>query len=272
MWPSNGFLTLTYSDKNLPENGTLIPEHHTKFIDNLRHQYFEKTGQRLRYYMVGEYGDKTFRPHYHYALFNFFNCTGPGPSWHNRKYFPCKCSVCTFITGIWGYGHVFLGSLSYESAQYIAGYVTKKMTKPDDPRLVVLDEKTGELISRHPEFTRMSRRPGIGSDAAAVIAASVERNGLESIPQTMRHGNKHLPFGRYLNGKIHDKTSIPEIENKLIRLELQQLRSLSQTAKTNPIATQAVKSNLSIAFELVNGQKTLQLEQRHNRKVKTHEI
>lgn len=64
------FLTLTYDEKHLPEGGSLVPKHAQDFLKRLR----SKTNLKLRYYLVGEYGEDTERPHYHVALFGYPNC------------------------------------------------------------------------------------------------------------------------------------------------------------------------------------------------------
>ena len=56
------FLTLTYSDESVHYDGNVHKEHIQKFWKRLR----KRLGSRqIRYYAVGEYGTKTFRPHYH---------------------------------------------------------------------------------------------------------------------------------------------------------------------------------------------------------------
>ena len=62
------FITLTYSEENLPEE--LSKEHCQKFLKRLRKQNDKYTTKKLRYYLAGEYGDKTKRPHYHMIVFN----------------------------------------------------------------------------------------------------------------------------------------------------------------------------------------------------------
>ena len=71
----NSFLTLTYDEKHLPEGGTLVPRDAQLFIKRLRNNFWDFHTRcrlpvpKLRYYLVGEYGDNTWRPHYHLALF-----------------------------------------------------------------------------------------------------------------------------------------------------------------------------------------------------------
>lgn len=129
----SSFATLTYSDDALPAGNTLVPKHTQDWLKRLR--ALLGPARPLRYYLVGEYGDESQRPHYHAALFGLSHLEGE------------------LLRTSWGHGHIQLGTLTKESAQYIAGYVTKKMTAPDDPR----------LQGRHPEFARMSLRPGIGA-------------------------------------------------------------------------------------------------------------
>ena len=53
MHEQNCFLTLTYSNENLPGGGNLRHRDFQKFMKRLRF----KTGKKVRFYMCGEYGD-----------------------------------------------------------------------------------------------------------------------------------------------------------------------------------------------------------------------
>lgn len=178
------FVTLTYMYPcfgGLDEaSATLIPKDATDFIKRLRRKVEPR---RIRYFIVGEYGDRSGRPHYHAALFGLGRLS-------TRD-----------IEEAWGRGFVYVGDLTKDSAQYIAGYVTKKMTRRDDVR----------LKGRFPEFARMSRKPGIGALAAEDISKFVStdlgctaliREG--DIPQVLRHGGKSYPLGRYIRSKVRE--------------------------------------------------------------------
>lgn len=176
--PSASFLTMTYNNDNLPEGGTLVPRHMQLFLKRLR-----RDGPLLRFFGVGEYGDQSFRPHYHMALFGY------GRE-HKDEIQRC-----------WDHGFTYTGDLTLHSAAYIAGYVTKKMTDAKDPR----------LKGRHPEFARMSLRPGIGAVAINDVAAALQnRHGWDEIgrtgdvPQVLQHGQTTYPLGRYLRRKLRE--------------------------------------------------------------------
>jgi len=67
------------------------------------------------------------------------------------------------LEDIWDKGHSIIGELSFESAAYVARYITKKFMGPGSERFYeVIDENTGEVYSLKPEYVTMSRRPGIG--------------------------------------------------------------------------------------------------------------
>lgn len=147
MHEKNCFVTLTYDDQYLPENGTLVKYHMQQFLKNLRYHY----GEGIRFYGVGEYGEKLDRPHYHLLLFN--HQFPDLKIWKLVKknkilYLSESCSE------IWGKGHITVGSLEMDSAMYCALYAQKKVTGPE------ARAHYGEKI---PEFALMSRDPGIGN-------------------------------------------------------------------------------------------------------------
>ena len=59
------FLTLTYAESRLPENGSLRSKDLQLFFKALR----RRVKERIRYFAVGEYGSETKRPHYHALLY-----------------------------------------------------------------------------------------------------------------------------------------------------------------------------------------------------------
>ena len=157
-WDDNCFITLTYNDEHLPYGGTLVKEHFQKFMKRLRKRF---TGRTIRYYHCGEYGEKLNRPHYHACLFNF--------DFPDKELFHENEGQFLFVSEIlgelWPYGFHTIGDLTFQSAAYCARYVTKKVTgKKAHEHYLRLVESTGELIELEPEYSTMSRRPGIGRD------------------------------------------------------------------------------------------------------------
>lgn len=154
MHEENGFLTLTYNQENCPNS--LEYRHFQLFMKRARREFGP-----LRFYMCGEYGSKTFRPHYHALLFGC-GFLADRYLWRNSgSGFPLYRSPT--LDRLWPYGNAELGDVSFESAAYVARYVVKKVTgdRADDHYKRV-DSDTGEIVSVVPEFTRMSLKPGIG--------------------------------------------------------------------------------------------------------------
>ena len=194
-YSDNAFITLTYDDDRLPVTAeglpTLVPKHVQDWLKRFRKRI---EPVRIRYFACGEYGDTTERPHYHVAVFGYPTCSR-GRTDHRK--ISC-CPRCDLVKDTWGFGGVDLGTLEVNSAQYIAGYVTKKLTAKDDYR----------LNGRYPEFARMSLRPGIGADAMHEIASAVMEFDLAAsegdVPSALRHGSRILPLGRYLRRKLRE--------------------------------------------------------------------
>lgn len=162
MHDDNCFLTLTYDEDNIPDGHTLVKRDLQLFFKRLRKA---RDGQRIRYYACGEYGERTWRPHYHVLLFgaDFFDA-------RMRKQSDSGELVrydSNELWDLWPSGQHSIGGVTFESAAYCARYAMKKRTGPS------ADEYYG---GRQPEFSLMSRRPGIGADWLAKYGNDVYRH------------------------------------------------------------------------------------------------
>lgn len=156
LYQRNCFITLTYAPEHLPKDGSLVKKHFQDFMKRLRKRF----GPGVRYFHCGEYGERGRRPHYHACLFNF---DFPDKElWSVRS--GVKLCVSRSLSEVWGKGFCTVGDVTFESAAYVARYVTKKVTGPKAAShyTVVVDERFGEVRELLPEYTTMSRRPGIG--------------------------------------------------------------------------------------------------------------
>lgn len=160
MHERNCFITLTYDEENLPNDRSVDVKHWQKFAKKLR-----KEMGPFRFLHCGEYGDLTHRAHYHACLFGIdfgedrveLAKDGDHTKW-----------VSPTLQKIWGKGICQIGSLTYDSAAYVARYVLKKYTgknAAEHYREMEVDEETGEILDEwtvRPEYATMSRRPGLG--------------------------------------------------------------------------------------------------------------
>jgi hypothetical protein len=152
----NSFLTLTYSDENLPEDLSIHIEHLQLFWKRLRKHL---KGKKIRYYACGEYGDKYSRPHYHACLFGH---EFKDKVLHKTNFDGQKLYTSETLNGLWGKGHCLIGNVTFESAAYVARYITKKISGIDEETYSRVNIIDGEIIKVKPEFASMSRRPAIG--------------------------------------------------------------------------------------------------------------
>lgn len=216
----NAFVTLTYEDENIPRTkdglGSLRSKDVQLWLKRIRKSI---EPAKVRFYVVGEYGDVTWRPHYHAALFGYPSCEF-GVTRHQDQ---C-CPQCDLVRKSWGMGHVSVGDLTIKSAAYVAGYVTKKLTREGDIK----------LQGRAPEFARMSLKPGIGGDALWEVASELLALGLDrkgDVPRTLRHGARELPLGRYLQRRLRVLVGkAPEAPKEVIDALSEEMRPLYEAA------------------------------------------
>jgi len=153
---SNCFVTLTYSDENLPYGGALDKEHLQKFFKRLR-----RSLGKFRYFASGEYGDASNRPHYHCLIFGIdfsFDRREHSKNDQGDQYY-----ISETLDEIWGMGNCLISNFSYQTAAYTARYVMKKLGGSMADSYIRANLATGQFVEVPKEFAIMSLKPGIGS-------------------------------------------------------------------------------------------------------------
>lgn len=155
------FLTLTYDDLHLPKDGSLVKKHPQDFMKRLRRRHARSNdGAKLRYYLCGEYGDTTYRPHYHMIL---FGCDFSDSRAHSKGSNGDQIYTSKLLDEIWSHGQCYIGSVTADSCGYVSRYIMKKITGDRaEEHYRRVDPLTGEVFDLLPEYNDMSRRPGIG--------------------------------------------------------------------------------------------------------------
>lgn len=157
LYDTNCFITLTYNQENLPPGGSLVKSDFQKFMKRLRKKFPKRN---IRYYHCGEYGEQLERPHYHACLFNF--------QFPDQKLLGQNEGNFLFtsetLSQLWPYGFSTIGELTYDSAAYVSRYVLKKVTGHMHDDHYMRCDDYGVAYWLQPEYTTMSRRPGIGKE------------------------------------------------------------------------------------------------------------
>jgi len=207
----NAFVTLTYAEENLPAGGSLRKKDYQDWLKRLR-----KAARplKIRYFVVGEYGDEGGRPHYHAVIFGLPSCWRGNTKRNNRGLPDASncCAVCRMVQASWPAGFVDVGTVTHQSAAYVSGYVTKKMTHRHHPW----------LNGRDPEFAQMSLKPGIGYAFMHEVASTLLAHdylGEGDVPVTLSHGKTQRLLGRYLRKKLRlmlgrDEKAIPDVKKQ----------------------------------------------------------
>lgn len=183
------FITLTYDDDHVPgmivKTGEimrkvqytwkpgekrpssvqiLLYEDIQKFLKRLR----KASSTKLRYFVAGEYGEQTARPHYHMILYgwkptdlkNLYKI-------HHNGYYTSK-----WLADLWGMGQIQIAQAVPETYRYVAGYVTKKMYEIDGKKANAYYE-----LGQTKPFACMSLKPGLGDNYYQEHKAEIWRQG-----------------------------------------------------------------------------------------------
>ena len=112
------FITLTYSDENIPPCGHFNERDIVLFVKRLR-----KISPKIRTLGVAEYGEKTKRPHFHLLVFGhifkdrkLLRVTDSTHTGQNYDIYQSKT-----LQQLWNKGITEFGSVTEQSCSYVVG-------------------------------------------------------------------------------------------------------------------------------------------------------
>ncbi len=201
MHEENTFVTLTYNEKNLPmQNG--IPTLNTRDFQLFMKKLRRTRANRISFFQCGQYG-QLGRPHHHALLFGA--AFGDATFWRRSGIFNVYRSQ--ELEELWEKGHSEIGTVTFESAGYLARYTLNE---------------TQQIKGRKPEYLTMSKRPGIGKDWLKKYMADVYPSDEVITPS----GNKIRP-PRYYDLQLEKQE--PQL---LIKLKRQRIANLTEEMKS----------------------------------------
>lgn len=165
------YVTLTYRDYNdgetvLPPVAEMVTDdgeilkHHTLryrdfqlFMKRLRRRFPDR---KLRFMVCGEYGSRTYRPHYHAIIYGIDVVDFSDILAHNRNKHGDILYSSVELDNIWQLGYTLSASADNGSIAYVAGYVAKKFS-------TLKPKEWYQYTNVVAPFIKSSNRPGLGS-------------------------------------------------------------------------------------------------------------
>lgn len=170
------FITLTYDDDHYIDS-SLNKKDLQDFLKRLRDKLDYR---KIKYYAVGEYGDKSFRKHFHLILFNV--------------YYEDK----DIINDCWYNGFIDIAPVEQGSIYYVVGYVQKKLEK------LLLDDNYYENLGYTPPFMVCSK--GIALDYIHNYCDVLKRD------MGIFLNGKKYPLPRYFREKLNLVSGVVEYD------------------------------------------------------------
>lgn len=213
------FVTFTYNTDHVPITArgfmSLQKSHVQNFFKTLRnyatkHKYNQG---KITYYLCGEYGSKTNRPHYHAIIFN---------------------APINGIEKSWQYGDIHIGDVNEASVGYTLKYMCKDPTNP------IPAHKNDDRL---PIFSLMSK--GIGANYLTTAKKSWHKKDLQQRMYIPIADGKKIAMPRYYKEKIYNQTERSYIakhiksekeketpiteQQRLLQIEANQTKSKNKT-------------------------------------------
>lgn len=181
------FITLTYNTTHVPLTPkgymSLNKEDVTKWLKRLRKAHVKRYGKehRIKYYLCGEYGSKTERPHYHAIMFNIDE---------------------DLVINTWQLGNCHFGDVEGASIMYTLKYMVKPSKIPKH-----------ENDDREPEKARMSQNMGSNYITPEIIEwhqKNINRNYVVD-------NEYKLPLPRYYRERIYTEEQRTRQRKRIIK-------------------------------------------------------
>lgn len=185
-----------------------------------RHGALPHTPGEIKYYMCGEYGSQTSRPHFHACL---FGVDFADKVYHKTTPAGQRIFISKTLDDIWGKGYAAIGEVTFESAAYIARYIMQKYDwgeKYDE----IIDPETGEIVKRIKQYNQMSRGNRLKKNNS-IGASWLQQFQADAYPEgkiVLR--NYKVPTPRYYDKKFQKI-------DKLAYEQLQYMRYVEQLAQ-----------------------------------------
>lgn len=171
------FVTLTYDTNHVPisDNGfmTLDKTDVQKFFKRLRKAMWvnkDPLHDKVKYYIAGEYGTNTKRPHYHAIIFN--------------------CPDAEYYAKAWTAGQIHIGQVTQDSVAYTMKYIDKWT-----------DNRKHARDDRKPEFALMSK--GLGENYLSDAVKKYHQSDISKLYLT-RDGGHRIAMPKYYRDKLFD--------------------------------------------------------------------
>lgn len=179
---SSFFITLTYDDEHIPVTEDGLPTFSKRDIQLFIKRLRKNTNRKISYYIVSEYGEKTYRPHYHGFIFNL-----------NAN----QQEATDLILKSWKNGHVKIGTTQSASIAYVTKYIInrnniKGLSKP---------------------FALISKRPAIGSSYLELYG---ESHLIDKEKFFVRQNGFKQAIPRYYRDKLFTKEEKQAYREKLL--------------------------------------------------------
>lgn len=208
---NNLWITLTYAPEHYPQDGSVSKQEMQMFMKRVRNYVKRQlhSDAPVRYALVGEYGSKTQRAHYHVVLFGINDITVD--SFMNAR--------SKLVETCWTKGLYHADNWSSGRCEYLAGYITKKFTSesPD---------------GREPEFYLASKHPMLGIDHVEIIANAMKTYFDETtlkqycethtVPSLIRIEGKLYPLDKFFRQKLREELEYTDDNRRIWALAQRQ--------------------------------------------------
>lgn len=223
----NAFITLTFSPEYQAKRENPFTVDHRDFqlfMKRLRKRFKDK---KIKYYMCGEYGDNNGRPHYHALIFGM---DFPDKElWRIDKVTKSRLYRSAILEELWPYGFSTIGEVTFDSAAYVARYVTKKITGKQAEEVnpetglrhyEVYDPNSGEIFDVKPEYCKMSLKPAIGKEWYEKHGKYVRDHDF-----VIAKGKKNIP------PKYYDRLFEHSYPNDYLTVKKRRLQAMAKSVK-----------------------------------------